>query len=532
MLKKLAAKIFRKEIADIAASAASAVLTGRNPGYSGGVSGGSKWPSGLSASGAVRVLDHSRLRRNAREAFHDTPEARALVERYADTVGDVGLRIECAPKNTILGITLEEAEKWSSDVEARFDCWAKDKKQNRSETMNWYQSHRLYQIFQHRDNDIFSRLYYSPDRQLLNPLQFEFIDPDQIRGDAYSFTYGPNGLPDDGIERDARGREKKYKIWVKKPDGQYKKVDIPAVGPKSGRRFMLHGFSPEYAGQGRGYSRLSHAIQDFENLTDFSSAHIKKAINHSMITMFVKPSPDNPASNPFEDILTNRGAGPASQQFGSNPEPVQNDTGITQPVNYCPIPEATFGTPGSVGVFNLTEGEDLKPFESKAPAESYDRFVDAFTSHLSASTGMPVEVLLMKFGQNYSASRATLILFWRIVQVWRDEMAADYLNPVFEMWLSGEIASGRISAPGWSDPILKAAWINCNWIGSPMPNIDPKRTAEADKTYVEMGAQTLDRVARNLNGSSGPANRAKLTREFKELPDSPWNIKIQGPPNG
>ena len=55
-----------------------------------------------------------------------------------------------------------------------------------------------------------------------------------------------------------------------------------------------------------------------------------------------------------------------------------------------------------------------------------------------------------------------------------------------------------------------------------MPNIDPMRTAQADKTYIELGAQTLDRTARNLNGSDGQANRAKLAREFSELPAAPW----------
>ena len=129
----------------------------------------------------------------------------------------------------------------------------------------------------------------------------------------------------------------------------------------------------------------------------------------------------------------------------------------------------------------------------------------------------------MKFGQNYSASRGALILFWGVVGIFREEMATDFLNEVYEAWLSEEIAAGRVNAAGFNDPVLKKAWLNCKWIGSPMPNIDPKRTADADKTYVEMGATNLDRVARNLNGSSGKANRQKLVRQYEELPTAPWN---------
>ncbi len=105
-------------------------------------------------------------------------------------------------------------------------------------------------------------------------------------------------------------------------------------------------------------------------------------------------------------------------------------------------------------------------------------------------------------------------------------MASDYLDPVYEMWLSGEIARGTVTAPGWQNPVFKAAWLTNRWIGAPLPSIDPKKTADADKVYAEMGAQTLDRVARNLNGSNGAANRRKLAREYKELPKSPFGKNV------
>ena len=56
-----------------------------------------------------------------------------------------------------------------------------------------------------------------------------------------------------------------------------------------------------------------------------------------------------------------------------------------------------------------------------------------------------------------------------------------------------------------------------------MPNIDPIKTANADRAYVEMGAQTLDDVARNYNGSSGKANRSKNKRQYEELTSPPWD---------
>ena len=484
--------------------------------------GGADWRYGLSSSGASRTIDHRRTRHAARNAYQETPQAKAIVDRFADTVADVGLKLSSTPKASLLGLTPEQVEEWTKDVDSRFDLWARSKKQHRSENMTWYQSHRLYQIGQQRDNDLFVRLYYSNDRSLLNPLQWEFIDADQIRGDAYTNTAHPS-VSYDGIIRDKRGREKAYEIFVQDPSAQkFDMVTIPRIGPKSGRVFMLHGFMPDYVGQGRGFSRLGHAIQKLQNLTDFDAAHIKKAIMQSMITMFVKPSKDAPATDFLEGIGTNRGIGAANNTFAQNTTTDTDTSELTDPVTCHDLPEATFETPGSAVVMNLNKGEDLKAFEPKAPVSEYHTFVDSFFSYLSAATSMPVELALMRFNNNYSASRATLILAWRIVQVFREEMAADNLDPTYHMWLAGEIASGRISAPGWQDPTLRAAWLCSKWVASPMPNIDPMRTAQADQLYTLMSAQTLDDVARTFNGSSGAANRAKNTKQFEDLPIPSW----------
>lgn len=478
---------------------------------------GSKWPGGLSASGSSPILNHYALRQNARSAFHDSTQARAMVTRWADTVVDTGLMVDCAPDAELLGLTDDEADAWATDVEKRFNQWASAKKQARDGTMNFYQAQRLYEIGQQRDNDLFVRLYYSRRSELLNPLQFGFIDPNQIRGDAFTSTYTAFHT-DDGIVRHADGREKAYKIWIQDEKGEFKDKTIPAVG-RSGRTMMLHGFAPEYAGQGRGYTRLAHAIQEFENLTDFTSSEIKKAIAQASIVGYTMPSADNPASNPFEDIA-NGTAGPTT--VAGTVIDGDGDEASLVDRSLCPVPEAGYRTPGSMWIGNLAEGEKLEYLENKSPATGFGEFVDTFMEYLASSNGMSPEALKMKFGSNYSASRGALILFWRVAMIWRAEMAADFLDPTFEMWISEEIAAGRVSAPGWMDPRLRAAWVNCTWIGAPMPNIDPMKTMTSDKGYIEIGATTQDRVARDLNGSDIKSNLARNAKNFAATPAIPW----------
>jgi capsid protein len=189
------------------------------------------------------------------------------------------------------------------------------------------------------------------------------------------------------------------------------------------------------------------------------------------------------------------------------------------------MPEATITQPGSVLIGNLRRGDKIKYLQDTSPSQNFDTFIGSFFSSIAASTGWSIETVLKKFNNNYSASRATLILCWRVANIQRLEMNSDFDNPIYEMWLSEEIAAGRISAPGFSDPLLKAAWLNCEWAGIPMPSIDPLKNMQAAKLAVELAAETLDDVAREHNGSSGKANRAKLARQFEELPEPSWGWK-------
>ena len=174
--------------------------------YYGGGGGGQKFPYGMSGQGEGLFLNHHLLRQNARLAMQDSPQGRATLERKVDAIAYTGLKLEPTPDAKILGITQKEATKWARLIAGRFDLYARDKKQHRSETMTYYQAQRLHAYFSERDNDVFVRLYYSPDKNLQNPLQFEFIDADQVRGFAYTSSYGFQQT-EDGIIRDERGRE-------------------------------------------------------------------------------------------------------------------------------------------------------------------------------------------------------------------------------------------------------------------------------------------------------------------------------------
>lgn len=489
---------------------------GRYP-YADG-SDGSRWQYGLSSTGSTPVLDHTLLRLNSRSAYHDSMQIRAIIDRMADLIAGDGLRLEASPNTRELGITEAQAEKWARDVEDRFDTYMKSKHFSLDGQMTGYQSQRFTITQQIRDGEYFAQLHYNRGPSGGNPLQVSFIDPIQIDGYPQTDTAGYY-LTESGIQYDSRGRETSYAVQTYNPKtNEHERVVVPRVGRKSKRTLVLHGFQAEYANQKRGYPKISHIIHSAELLADFELSHIKKAAIESSIGGYVKPHQDYPASGAgMEDLVS----GPASPyQHAYNPLTGGTDDSSVY-TNLSEVNEVNL-RPGSLFVTGLQGGEDLKPFNGSTPAENYHTFVDSYMKSMCSSISMPHELVWMNFGDSFSASRAELVLSWHVVSIWQAELAADYLNPIYEAWLSGEIAAGRISAPGWSDPRKREAWLSNSWIGFPMPNIDPSKTADAEQKYVAMGATTLDRVARQYNGSSGKINRAKLAREIGELTPVPF----------
>lgn len=487
---------------------------------------GEKFSGGLPTSGYSPILDHQYLRRNAREQYHTTPVARAIVERFAETVVDAGLKLEPTPSAEVLGLTREQAGAWSRAVAARFHLWASSKFPHAAEQMTFYQMQRQAEIAQQRDGEFFIRLLYLDDPGRPSPLAMSFVEPDQIVGCGYTSTQGYPWNDSDGITRDERGRETSYQVTVRRGN-IWTTETIPAALP-NGRRVMIHGWCPEYASQGRGFSRLSHAIQEFEELTGFATAQIQKAIAQSALVM-VKET--DAGSTPMGSIFGDTAANFAVEDGGNIPPSASNEFGFD--------PLRVKLSPGGIGIFEgLGAGEKIKSFANTAPSDSFASFTDAFIAHLAASVSMPVEVLLLRFNANYSASRAALVMFWRVARLWRKELESDFLSVVWEMWLAEEIAAGRISARGWTDPVMRLAWLSCEWSGSEMPNIDPKVSVEAARMAIEANLSNFQREARELNGSDAETNKGLNDEFMRGMTAAPWNTsrKVGGgaeaPSNG
>jgi capsid protein len=500
---------------------------------------GQRFEGGLPEPTPSLLLDSYKIRQHVRTISHTSLIASALIGRDTDTVIGSGLSIAPEPKYKVIGISPERAKEWITDVKARFELWAMDARSCRSARHNFFQAQRLMRTSLKRDGELFVALSYHNDPALLSSLRFEIIDPDQIRDNGFTWTANGSALfslNQQGIIRNRDGEEISYRVWHTEPNGVQSETVVPRTG-RSGRVMMLHAVTEmAYAGQLRGISPLAPSIQDLENIIDFTEAHIQKAINHSNIAFTAESDSDEPAADPFLNTgIGAMGYGKAARQYGNNPQPDPSSENVTEeslePV-YTEAPHTSVKRPGSVGVFSLPGKQKLKPFPNTSPAAAFNTFVDSYVAYIAAANRASIETVLMRFNANYSASRATLILVWRIAEQARWELDYYVLGPVYEMWLSEEIAAGRVSAPGWADPRLRAAWSSHRYHGTGAPNIDPTKTAAAAKEYLAMGATTLEDVAIEYNDSDAEANRIKLREEIaslREIGPMPWNGSTEKP---
>ena len=437
-------------------------------------------------------------RRRSRIAWLESVQARELLQRLVDNVIGPGLKLESTPKWEIIQPSLEIASEVldsqrrakEREIQIRFDLFMGSKDPDITGRKNGYQLQRLFFLNYLRDGEVFILFRYSPDPRRISPLTVQFIGPDQILNPhdttMYTAAEARGNRIVEGIELDADNNEVAYFIFDEKVGTSTR---VSKYGPKSRRVFMVHALIQEAIGQVRGTPVLSSVVHELQKITDYGVAELESAVVNAMFATWVKPAPDKRASDILRGLTI---ASTSAMQAATAPVPSGADPRVEPPQLGMAI------QPGLVST-NLGPGEEIVSFDSKRPNVAFGGFVDTIMKAVASSTGQPLEVVEMRFNANYSASRAAMLLAWNVVDTYVDGVASDFLNPLFEQWFTEEIRAGNIKlgdfGGAWdSSPVLRRAWLSCDWIGVPMPAMDPAAEAKADDIRIQGGLTTRERV--------------------------------------
>lgn len=477
--------------------------------WTGGVSmfTGEKWPDALNYAG-LWSIDYRTLRRRSRIAYWDSVQARALLGRLIDNTVGTGMQLEAAPAWKMVAPDWPEEKRtaWLRNTETRFHLWASSMEADASGRMSLYQLQAFAFLQLLREGEIIGIMRYSPDAGRMNPVQLQCVDSDQVMNPSdYIQTEAVKARGnriEEGIEIDASAKAVAYFIHDATTG---KSVRVPRMGGKSGRQFVIHTAIWDSIGQVRGVPALAPLIHELQKLTDYQLAEIEAAVINALFAAYVKPGPNAGSSNLLGGAVE-RGTSVAQTDAG--------DTRVEPP---------STGWIGKPGLFiqRLKAGEDLASFDVKRPNVHFADFVKAVKSSLSSSLGIPVEILDMSFNANYSASRASILLFWTVVMRWGALLGSAFMNPLYAQWFAQEVTAKRIDAPSWgTDAAIRAAWLNCDWVGPNKPSIDPKAEAEAADLRIAAGLSTHEREAKLYNNTEFSENVERLTVEEKELAEA------------
>lgn len=471
----------------------------------GGRAGGEKF-SGAMFYKSLADQDYSKIRASSRLAYWESAQARSLIDRLATTSIGTGLVLESSPVWDIIDAYAPKSEKerssWTRRVELEFDLFMKSTELDATGRMNGYQLQDFHFRAKLKDGETWAIMRYQDgDASRTSPLSIQFIDPDQVCSPydtvfVHAAKLRGNTICD-GIELDSMGRE--VAIYVQDDDTKtFTRIEFNGKT----RRFILHPGIFESIGQHRGLPLLAPVVHELQKLVDYTVAEIEAAVVNAVMAIWIEPGPNQGSSQPFQGIQDK--SKPSGSQGGGAYE----------------LPQATVLKPGMI-VQKLKAGEKLQSFDTKRPNVNFADFVQAVTKDISSSMGIPIEVLQMVFGQNYSASRASLILYWMTIETKRSAEVAQFDQPVYEAWFSEKVAIDPKFAPGFNDsPLIRQAWLNSYWVGASMPSIDPLKDAKADTERLLQGATTHERVAQKYNGSDFEENARRLKKEAGMLPET------------
>lgn len=143
--------------------------------------------------------------------------------------------------------------------------------------------------------------------------------------------------------------------------------------------------------------------------------------------------------------------------------------------------------PGTIKI--LPSGYDIK-FSSPQQAHAAIELAGLSLRAVAAGLGLPEHLVTGDVSHaNYSSMRAALVAFRpRLEQIQYHTLIPQFLRPVWRRWLTLEIVSGRIDAPGFeADP---ESWLAVEWYPPAQAWVDPANDAEAEATAIAAGLKS------------------------------------------
>ena len=457
------------------------------------------WQPGVPTPGQ-EALSYENIVGRAHDLWQNNPIARAAINRLIDNVIGTGVRLQAQPEKKMLGLTPDQAMKWTADVEARFRLWWESTDVDLEGTRTGADMCRLVltNILVHGDSGV--RFVRKNGCKGKNNLKLQVIDGTRFRT-PISELRNENIIS--GVEVDpATNGPKAYYIDVTRPN--------PVTGAKiqepkkydrieNGRIATDLIFIPQRPSQYRGLSIFVPVMQQLKMLMDLLDAGIRAEQNRSGVAFAIT------TKQPELDVKELDG----SLDAAKDREPI-------------PTPEEYYGKKDqsiAIGkVIRLNEGDEFVVIPNMNTAQVLKELSDLLCLVIGAAIGIPMSTLLIKYGSSYSASRGERLDFERVDAFLFKFLTSRLCSYVYEYWLEADIALGNTEAPGFFlAPETRAAWLAHEWSGDASGHIDPTKIVNFYKEAVAAGFCSRERAINDLFGSDFTTEMGRIAQERNDM---------------
>jgi capsid protein len=439
-------------------------------------------------------------------------------------VGD-GLELHCQPNLAVLqaegvDITEKDIEQFNKEVEARYMLYQQSRDGDNS---NEDTAARV-------EHNVFKNAYCGGDVLVLHRYEddtvtTQLVDASHVHSQVYGDDYYAMELPNGnqvrcGVELDRRGRHVAYYVRNRNNinDQLFTYERIPAYNSQGFRTAYLVYGDQYRLNNYRGMPLCASVIQTLKQLDRFKTATIGKAEESAKVVFQIKHDKDSTGENPMNKQLAK---GFAFNGTGYGP-------GADLPVdangkNLANLVSVAVGKE----VYNMPNGAEIAAVSGGEEQALFKDFYSTYFNSICGALDIPPNVGINLYQDSFSASRAALEMWIRIIIQKRARNASQFNQRRYELWLHTEILKGNVDAPGYltafytGNKQVLQAYRTAVWDGPYPGHIDPKKEADAIRSLmggraVNMPLMTYEAAVRRATGADSIAVIQQYDRELKD----------------
>lgn len=467
----------------------------------GGTFDGEIEPGALSDQTILYDVDYYEMARRAYTLVTTNEFAKILVSRLTQFVVGTGLQLHPEPMLNFLRrkLKINLPETFGKDIKELWNLIEDDEmlSQSKDQTIHSLAKDVFYNGFIAGDVLVVKRVVnQNLEYQIINGLSvYSVLKVNPDNGNKII----------DGVEIDENNVPVGY--WIKQKNGM-NEIRLDARDKKGRLLAWLVPVGEKRINATRAYSKLGVIMQKLHKIGRYANAEVIAAETNSKFAAVIEQSKDSSGVNPLANIGFKTPALPRGFAEKHNLDQPQTDNGEIR--NRAEQKRFNnFLQRVKSGIFFQTPiGQKMSSFDTKRPNVNYVGFLDGSNKYMFASDDMPIEIAILQFSNNFSASRASLKMFEQICKYIQkttiiDRFYVQIYKQHFELWcLKGDIFAPKYLQLKDDTGFIDNAYTKCKFVGQKIPHIDEVKEVNAVVAKLKSGLCTYEQALENLGNTT------------------------------